>query len=85
MSVIVEVKLVLNKEIIVMFFLCFMFFLCMGLVYKVVLCFYGKVYFICVKIVDMIGKSFGDDFSLRDVCDGGVVLSWVDGDYELFF
>lgn len=80
----VKVKLVLDENVVVMFIVSFFVFLCMGEEYKLVFCFYISVYFICVKIVDVLGKSFGDDFSLCELCDGDLIVSWVDGNYEIF-
>ena len=83
-SAIAEAKPVLNKETIATFLSCFMSLLRMGLAYKVASRLHGKVHLIRAKTVDTIGKSLGDYFSLRDVCNGGVALSWVDGDHESF-
>ena len=83
-SAIAEAKPTLNTETIETFISCFMALLRMGEEYKVTSRLRGKVHLIRAKTVDELGKSLGDDFSLRDVCDGGVALSWVDGDHESF-
>lgn len=83
-SAIAEAKPILNKETIATFISCFMALLRMGEEYKVTSRLRGKVHLIRAKTVDEMDKSLGDDFSLRDVCDGGVALSWVDGDHESF-
>lgn len=63
-------NLVLVKESVVRFIMSFMVLLCMGEEYKLVLWFYGNVYFVCVKIVNEMGRGFGDDLSLCEVCSG---------------
>ena len=83
-SAMAEAKPTLNKETTATFISCFIALLRMGEEYKMASRLRGKVHLIRAKTVDTLGKSLGDDFSLRDVCDGGVVLSWVDGDHESF-
>ncbi len=74
----------LNKETVATFITCFMALLRMGEQYKAASRLRGNVQLIRAKTVDEMGKSLGDDFNLRDVCDGHVTLSWVDGDHESF-
>ena len=81
---IAEAKPTLNKETIVTFILSFIALLRMGEECKVASRLRGKVHLIRAKTVDTMSKSLDDDFSLRDVCNGGVTLSWVDGDHESF-
>ena len=74
----------LNKDAVTTFISCFVAFLRMGEKYKAVSRLHSNVHLIRAKTVDEMDKSLGDDFSLRDVCDGHVALSWVDGDHESF-
>ena len=83
-SAIAEAKPTLNRETTATFISCLMALLRMGEEYKMASRLRGKVHLIRAKTVDTLGKSLGDDFSLRDVCDGGVALSWVDGDHKSF-
>jgi len=83
-SAIAEAKPALNKEAVATFISCFMDLLRMGEEYKLTSRLRGKVHLIRAKTVDEMGESLGDDFGLSDVCDGGVALSWVDGDHESF-
>lgn len=81
---IAEANPMLNKETIAAFITCFMALLRMGEEYKAAARLRGNIHLIRAKTVDEMGKSLGDDFSLREVCDGHVTLSWVDGDHESF-
>ena len=83
-SAIAAAKPTLDKETVTTFISCFMDLLRMGEEYKVTSRLRGKVHLIRAKTVNEMGNSLGDDFCLRDVCDGGVALSWVDGDHESF-
>ena len=79
-----EANAALSKEAVATFITSFMVLLRMGEQYKVASRLRCNVHLIRAKTVDEMGKSLGDDFSLRDVCDGNVTLSWVDGDHESF-
>ena len=79
-----EANPALSKDVVATFITCFMDLLRMGEQYKVASHLRSNVHLIRAKTMDEMGKSLGDDFSLRDVCDGQVTLSWVDGDHESF-
>ena len=79
-----EANPTLSKEAIETFLASFMALLRMGEQYKMASRLCSNVHLIRAKTVDEMGKSLGDDFNLRDVCDGHVTLSWVDGDHESF-
>ena len=83
-GVISEANSALSKDAVAAFITCFMDLLRMGEQYKMASRLRSNVHLIRAKTVDEMGKSFGDDFSLRDVCDEQVTLSWVDGDHESF-
>ena len=79
-----EANPALPKETVATFITCFMALLRMGEEYKPASRLHGNVHLVRAKTVDEMGKSLGDDFNLRDVCDGHVSLSWVEGDHESF-
>lgn len=79
-----EANPALSKDAVAAFITCFMALLRMGEQYKVASRLRSNVHLIRAKTVDEMAKSLGDDFSLRDIFDGQVTLSWVDGDHETF-
>lgn len=62
----------LNKDTVTTFITCFMALLRKGEQYKAASRLRSNVHLICAETVDEMGKSLGDDFSLRNVCDGPV-------------
>ena len=56
----------------------------MGEQYRATAKIHGDVHLVRAKVTDEMGKSLGEDFNLKQVCNGKISLKWVDGDHESF-
>ncbi|XP_068717598.1 fatty acid synthase-like [Montipora capricornis] len=83
-AAVVKAKPALEENAVATFIASFFALLRMGEEYKPASRLHISVHLIRAKIVDVLGKSLGDDLSLRELCDGDLTVSWVDGNHETF-
>ena len=74
----------LTKDVVSAFLGAFMNLLRMGEQYRAAAKVRADVQLIRAKITDEMGKALGEDFNLKQICDGKISLTFVDGDHESF-